>query len=142
MSKKRKGRMMRRARRHLDMKPPTRPAWAGEPNAREMELNRQIEEIESQMDGKSRDEVPLALIEEYGRLHRELLMESQRRSGLVLIDLTPTDQPGEFRADLRNLLNLTNNVLQWVDAGIPYENAVVRALEDEHWRQEQESKAA
>lgn len=142
MGKKRRLRAIRRARRQLDMKPPGRPAWAGEPNAREMELSARLEEIESQMEGKAPDEVPVALLEEYGRLHRELLMESQERSGVVLIDLTPTDQPGEFRADFRNLFNLTGNVLQWVEAGMPYENAVLRALEDERWRQEQERKAA
>lgn len=124
---------MKRLRKRLQMKPSKPPAWAGEPNERELELDRELEAIERKYQTVGLTEAEKI---EGVKLHIELLKESQRRSGITLIEITPTDDGAIYNAS--NFYRVLRDVQMLMDAGMPLENASARALEDEHYRQKRE----
>lgn len=129
---------MKRLRKQIEMRPPKSPAWAGEPNARELELERKIARLEARFKGRTWEELPEAIAIEYGRLHCELLIESQKRSGFELIKITRNAAGDGATYDMRAFRRVVKAVEMLTKAGVPQANAVARAIEDERWRQQQE----
>lgn len=131
---------MKRLQKRLQMKPPATPAtWAGEASELELEIERKLEAIEARYAGKAANELPEAVLAEYGRLQCDLIEESQRRSGVTLLKITRNADDSGATYDASNFLRLMENVQMLVDAGIPTENAVARSLEDERFRQQSEA---
>jgi len=128
-------------RKQLQMRPPKPPAWAGEPNARELALERDIKQIEARFRGKTAEELPEDVIAEYGRLHSLLLTESQKRSGLTLIEIKQNAAGDGAIYDARAFFKVVKAVEMLIDAGVPPQNAIARAIEDERWRQQQEQES-
>lgn len=119
---------------------PQKPArWAGEPNAREMELERKLEEIDRkyQMVGLTEAERIEGV-----RLHLDLLEESQRRSGVTLFKITRNAADDGAIYDLSNFKRVNKDIQMLIRAGMPMENAVARALADERQRQQREAAEA
>lgn len=128
---------MRRLQKRIEARPIKVRPWAGEPNARELELERKIEALD-------RKYLTVGLTEaerlEGVRLHLDLIEESQRRSGITLIKITRNAADTSATYDARNYRRVIKAVEGWMDAGLPYEKALARAMDDERWRQQQEAR--
>lgn len=124
---------MKRAKR-LQMTTPKLSTWAGEPNARELAIHRRLDEIE-----RKYLTVGLTKAEEIEgvRLHLDLIEESQRRAGVTLIKITRDAEDTGASFDFSAFNRVSNDVEILMRAGMPQENALARAIEDERWRQRQ-----
>jgi hypothetical protein len=127
---------MKRMRKRLKMKPPKRFTWAGEPNARELELDAKLAKLDAKHAAEGLTEAERV---EGMRLHLDLLEESQRRSGVTLIKVARNADDTSATYDMSNFYRMVEDVQMLVAAGIPIENAVARAAEDERLRQQQEA---
>lgn len=112
-----------------------RLAWAGEPNAREQALEFQIRAIEKKYKGQPAEDMPEPILAEYRRLQCELLIESQRRSGITLIDIRRNKANDGAVYDASPLFRIAKNVAMLMEAGMEYSIAVARAIEDERYHQ-------
>lgn len=90
-------------RMRFRMKPPNPAIWAGKPSEREIEIERKLDAIKAKHEGRTADELPEAVLREYGRLSCDLIEESQRRSGITLIKITRNADDSGAIYDLRNL---------------------------------------
>lgn len=126
---------MRFIKRFKTKTPKPRP-WAGEPSELELELERKIHAIEARYKGKTADQLPASVLNEYGRLHSLLLAESQRRSGLTLIKITQNAKGDGATYDARNFQRVIKNTQMLIEAGMAPELAIARAIDDERWRQQ------
>lgn len=131
------GRSKRMRNRAGNKTPKPRP-WAGEPSELELELERKIAAIEAKYKGVEFEALPRSIQIEYGRLHSELLAESQRRSGLTLIKITQNPAGDGATYDGRAFYRVVEAVQMLIDAGMSSDNAIARAFDDEQWRQQRE----
>lgn len=129
----------KRIRKQLRMTPPKPATWAGEPNARELELERQLDAIERKYNRVGLTEAEKI---EGVKLQIELLNEQQRRSGITLFKITPNAANDGATYDASNFFRMVKDVQMLMDAGMPMENATARALEDERFRQQREAAEA
>ena len=128
-------------RMRFRMRPPNPAIWAGEPSEREIEIERKLDAIKTKHKGRTADELPEAVLREYGRLSCDLIEESQRRSGLTLIKITRNADDSSATYDLRNLRRMMRGAAILMDAGMSEVDAVAHALENERFRQQREADA-